>query len=1451
MKIPQKIVSLIAAGVIVVNAVPTYVRADSSIEKESLVGKDRFDTSVKISKSIKEKKNVVIVNDKTMVDALSVSTLAKKMNASILLASGKKLDRGVKEEIKNIAPKNVFIIGGDKAISKEIENEIKDMKLSTSRVAGNDRYETAIKIAQMLGDKDKAIVVNGEKGLADAVSIASVAAQNDIPIILTKENKLEDTTKEYLKKNNFEKIYVIGGEKVISKKVENELSSSERIDGEDRNDTNANIISKFYKDTELENLYVAKDGMKKADELIDALSMSTLAAQNKAPILLAGKKLSNGQLRVINGKKLKRVTQVGGNGNENVYKNIIDIQKVDTYTVTSEDELKNILEKVNANDIVNIQLSDKFTSNISIETYKNVYMNLSGSTNKLIEIDAPNATLSNSGNLEKLTLINIAKGSLSNSGEIKSLEVKKDVKDYTIKNDGKIGSLICDKNDVNIDNKGTIDKINGSSQSLGGGDISIDQVTPPELDNIEVETLNVIDDNKFEISMVDKKEYKFKVYVNNKEVKVVDIREDNDSSNYVISIDTNLKAKDVLKVVVMANGAKDCTKEITVNENDFEIVKEFRYNTDYREFEENWDQNKSTLNIKFNKNIKLVDKQKNTVFSNISRIPSCNEKIKLYKIEDGKEKYVNKTIGNGSYCKGNNMVLNFKETLEKGNYTIKLTDLEIRDLKENTLKEDIKVQISKEKVEVNNFEELKNAIENNNKEIELKNDITLTEDLLIPESIRIIIPKNMKLNMNKNIIDLQGEIVGEGTIDRTGKIKYSKKGMLFKPKVEHIEIDKQSGLKISDISVDRIESFKIGEAWFRKDELGKIIHLATPIRYGVEANIINIDESSITLKTETNEIRNSYIVNIDIGNNEEDYINILINKPITLKVNKKELKDNLDNIISTYNKIIEGTETGQYIAGTKKELNKIIVKLKSLYKTGNSQKEIDRVLTNEIEKTELLLKENLIPEKASNVLEINELLKTEDRVQLAKDIILDGDINIPENKILIIPKDTTLKTNNRIVRINGTLLNRGRIEDDKNNNNNIKIGDTGLLDEPEIKNAKVNGKNAIAIFNIGKDRIDTFNILEDKYYIKGNDILKTTDNSKADIELKLEKDIDESDRVTNKKYDTEGIYICGFKVEESMSGKNNKFELIYDENKKSELVLENIDYFVNKKYLEERLKEIKYINEYIKADHLVFRDEGIKNEIENEIKNKITDSERILLDQNVSQKDINNKAGEISSLIERIGNLSKYKSISSFEELTKRLDLISKNPDPYSRKEMTINGNIKITSDLEIPKDVWVYMSQNSTFDISENTLTVNGSICADENRKASDVIVNSDKGNIIIGNEGFIVKPEISIIKDAESDIIVVNNVGVEAMRIVIDGVIFLRDLDGTYHTTPQDNVNGIVIKDEKIMDNTGSLKIKPSIAFSAKAEVYIPKAEIYIDSAKGSNVLEVDLKAIENTNK
>lgn len=1446
MKIPKKIVSLIATGVIVVNSVPACVSADSSMKKESLVGKNRFDTSVKISKSIKEKKNVVIVNDKTMVDALSVSTLAKKMNASILLASGKKLDNGVKEEIKSINPKNVFIIGGEKAISKDIENEIKDMKLSTSRVAGNDRYETAIKIAQMLGNKDEAIVVNGEKGLADAVSIASVAAQYDMPIILTKEDKLENVTKEYLKKNNFEKIYVVGGEKAISKKVENELPSSERIAGSNRNDTNANIISKFYKETELENLYVAKDGMKKSDELIDALSMSTLAAQNKAPILLAGKKLSNGQLRVINGKKLKRVTQVGGNGNENVYKNVIDIQKVDTYTVTSEEELKNILEKSNANDIVNIQLSDKFTSNIDIETDKSLSINLSGSTSKNIEVNAPNATLNNSGSLDKLTLTNIAKGSLNNSGEIKTLDVKKDVKDYVIKNNGKIGSLTCDKENVKVDNKGTIDKINGSSQNLGGGDISIDHVTPPELDKIAIESLNVIDDNKFEISMVDEKEYKFKVYVNNKEVKVVDIRENEDFPSYVISINATLKDNDKLKVVVMANGAKDCVKEITINEKDFELVKEFKYNTNYEEIENNrYNNNKSTINIQFNKEINLIDKQRNKEVYEIDKIPSRNDRIKLYKLENGKEEYIKTNVGKDSYCRWNEIDLNLEETLKKGNYILKLTDLEIQDVRENVFKSNIKFTVSEGKVIVNNFDELKKAIEDNNKEIELGNNINLTENILIPESVKLIIPKNIKLNMNKNNIDLQGVVSGEGSIDKTGEIKISKQGMLFEPKVEHIEIDNQSGLKISDVSMDKVELINIEETRVRRDSFGHMIPTTTSSRhYGLKAEIKDIGESSIILKTETNEIKENYEVVIVTGRNKEDYRKININKPITLKINKKELKEELENITNTYNNISEGNNTGQYIVGTKAKLKESMDKLKELYNNGTSQKEIDETLYKETEEIYILLRENLIPEKASSASEINNLLKTEDRVQLAKDITLDVDIIIPEYKKLIIPEGVTLNTNKKSVQVNGTIQNKGTIIDNKND---IKIGNTGLLDEPQIKNTKVNGKNAVAIFNIGKDRINSFYIAGTEYSIEGNEIIKTTNYSKTDMKIDSEDKIQESDRVPNEKYNTAGIYISGFKVEESAFEKNKTFKLLYDGNKKSEIDLNGIVCSVNKEYLQKRLNELKYINEYIKANQLIFYDVDKGNEIKGKIGATIEKADSILKSQNVNQKEIDNADDEIRVLLQEIWYNSEYKIISTIDDLKIRIDLISKNSNQHYRGKIEINQTIEISSDLEIPENIILYMEENGKLDISGGKLTVNGLIYANRERNAADVILNSNSENLVIGKKGFVVKPELSLVKNGETDVINVYNVGEEEARIYVDDIAFLRRNDGVYYTT-RSNINGVVIKDEQVSGNTASLKIKPSIAFSAKAEVAIPKAKIHVN---GSDILEVDLKAVENTNK
>ncbi|MCC0650926.1 cell wall-binding repeat-containing protein, partial [Clostridioides sp. ZZV15-6598] len=82
--------------------------------------------------------------------------------------------------------------------------------------------------------------------------------------------------------------YIIGGEYTVSKNIESKLKNPQRISGSTRNETNAKVIKEFYKDSNISNLYVAKNGINKQDDLIDGLSVGVLAGKTKSPVILVG-----------------------------------------------------------------------------------------------------------------------------------------------------------------------------------------------------------------------------------------------------------------------------------------------------------------------------------------------------------------------------------------------------------------------------------------------------------------------------------------------------------------------------------------------------------------------------------------------------------------------------------------------------------------------------------------------------------------------------------------------------------------------------------------------------------------------------------------------------------------------------------------------------------------------------------------------------------------------------------------------------------------------------------------------------------------------------------------------------------------------------------------------------------------------------------------------------------
>ncbi|WP_107586774.1 S-layer protein SlpA [Clostridioides difficile] len=301
-------------------------------------GDDRIETAIALSEKYynsdddnalfeKEVNSVVLVGSNAIVDGLVASPLAAEKKAPLLLTSKDKLDSNVKSEIKRVmnlkntvgvnSSKKVYLAGGVNSISKDVENELKDMGLKVTRLAGDDRYATSLEIADEIGlDNDKAFVVGGT-GLADAMSIAPVASKLEsgeaTPIVVVdgKAKTLSSDASDFL---GNAQVDIIGGENSVSKDVERDIDdatgkSPERVSGDDRQATNAEVIknSDYYEKGKVKNFFLAKDGSTKEDQLVDALAAAAVAGNfgtkfdvaggetSPAPIVLATDSLSSDQ----------------------------------------------------------------------------------------------------------------------------------------------------------------------------------------------------------------------------------------------------------------------------------------------------------------------------------------------------------------------------------------------------------------------------------------------------------------------------------------------------------------------------------------------------------------------------------------------------------------------------------------------------------------------------------------------------------------------------------------------------------------------------------------------------------------------------------------------------------------------------------------------------------------------------------------------------------------------------------------------------------------------------------------------------------------------------------------------------------------------------------------------------------------------------------------------------
>ncbi|WP_108668338.1 cell wall-binding repeat-containing protein [Euzebya rosea] len=188
--------------------------ADYQVTRRS--GPTRFETAINIAEVEAPTANTALLArgfaaegstdaSQAFADSLAAGGWAADEGWPILLTPTDTLPGSVRAYLERSSIDTMMIMGGTAAISETVENELEEMGIATTRVAGPTRFDTAIAVAEMRGvdnasDAGRVILVEGqaEDAWAGGFAAAAHSAEFDAPIVLANGDGLPGSTTDFL-----------------------------------------------------------------------------------------------------------------------------------------------------------------------------------------------------------------------------------------------------------------------------------------------------------------------------------------------------------------------------------------------------------------------------------------------------------------------------------------------------------------------------------------------------------------------------------------------------------------------------------------------------------------------------------------------------------------------------------------------------------------------------------------------------------------------------------------------------------------------------------------------------------------------------------------------------------------------------------------------------------------------------------------------------------------------------------------------------------------------------------------------------------------------------------------------------------------------------------------------------------------------------------------------------
>lgn len=162
--------------------------------------------------------SVILTTTVNYPDSLVAAAVANKIGAPLLLTDRDKIPADTQDQLDELKPATVYIIGGPSVVSTGVENSLKEQGYEVIRIWGITRYGTSTEVAEYFWAEgsEKAVMVwdkigTPEDGNENMLVMAKDLAQaNDAPLIISARNALPSMVGETLKNLNVEGIILVG-----------------------------------------------------------------------------------------------------------------------------------------------------------------------------------------------------------------------------------------------------------------------------------------------------------------------------------------------------------------------------------------------------------------------------------------------------------------------------------------------------------------------------------------------------------------------------------------------------------------------------------------------------------------------------------------------------------------------------------------------------------------------------------------------------------------------------------------------------------------------------------------------------------------------------------------------------------------------------------------------------------------------------------------------------------------------------------------------------------------------------------------------------------------------------------------------------------------------------------------------------------------------------------------